>query len=64
VAYGTQWREEKCIQAVGRKSAGKSPLGRTTRRWEIIGKMVLKDIEFRAVNCIHGTYSRNQRTSE
>jgi len=46
------------------KSAGKSPLGRSTRRWEIIGKMVLKDTEFRAVGCIHGTDSRNKTTSD
>jgi hypothetical protein len=43
--------------------AGKSLLGRSMRRWEIIGKTVLKDIEFRAVDCIHGAYSRTQRTS-
>jgi hypothetical protein len=39
--------------------AGKSPLGRSTRRWVIISKMVLRDIEFRDVDCIHGAKSRN-----
>jgi len=64
VAYGTQWREEKFIQAVGGKTCRKSLRGRSTRRWEIIGKIVLKETEFRAVDCIHGAYSRIQRTSD
>jgi hypothetical protein len=46
-------RDEKCLQNVARKSDGKTPLGRSRRRWEDNMKMDLTEIGWEVVDWIY-----------
>ena len=43
-ASGTYGREEMCYRVLVGKPEGKRPLGRPSRRWEDITKMVIREV--------------------
>jgi len=38
------WKEEKCVEGVGRETGKKKPFGRPWRRWEFNMKMDHKEV--------------------
>jgi hypothetical protein len=57
---GTHERGDKCIEIFVENIEGKIPLGRTKHREEDNIKMAFIEMEWKAVDWIHGTHDMDQ----